>query len=365
MAIPVLAKVATAVASDEKLRNIVLGVLAGLLGLILGLVLTLVYILSTPITMLTSLITNPDILEVILEFKKEYQALMPNNSGGYGAGGSDIVKVALAEDGKASNVGGQTYWSWYGFTYRDEWCAMFVSWCADQCGYIESGVIPKFAYVPTGVEWFQERGQYQSRSSGYLPKPGDLIFVSWGGNGSYSHVGIVESCDGTYVNTIEGNTGETPGYYKIRRNEFTVNDLRITGYGTPKYPAASVGDEDLDWFYRCIEAEAENQPYDGKVGVAQCIIYSSQRKGESFKQVITSPNQYSCVSDGRIYEAIPSAETLQAGKEALEGKRVFPEGTEYFINYAAAEVSWWHQQQEFMGKIGDHSFYRAANYSGN
>ena len=28
------------------------------------------------------------------------------------------------------------YWSWYGFESRVEWCACFVSWCADQCGYI-------------------------------------------------------------------------------------------------------------------------------------------------------------------------------------------------------------------------------------
>jgi hypothetical protein len=365
MAIPAVVKAATVVVKDKKLRNIVLGIIAGFLGLILVLILMLVYILATPIMMLNSVITDSDILDVILDFKTEYQVLMPNSSGGYGMGGTDIVAVALAEDGKASNIAGQTYWRWYGFAYRDEWCAMFVSWCADQCGYIESGVIPKFAYVPAGAEWFKEKGQYQSRSSGYLPKPGDIVFISWGGNGSYSHVGIVESCDGTYVNTIEGNTGVTPGYYKIRRNEFTVNDLRITGYGTPDYPTTSIGDEDLDWFYRCIEAESGNQPYDGKVAVAQCIIFSSQRKGESLKDVICSPDQYSCVSDGRIYEVAPSAESIKAGDEALAGKLIFPKGTEYFINYEAAKVSWWHQQQEFMGKIGDHSFYRAANYAGN
>ena len=42
------------------------------------------------------------------------------------------------------NVGGAPYWSWYGFNSRVEWCACFVSWCADHCGYIESGIIPNF-----------------------------------------------------------------------------------------------------------------------------------------------------------------------------------------------------------------------------
>ena len=49
------------------------------------------------------------------------------------------------------NQGGQPYWSWYGFNSRVEWCACFVSWCADQCGYIESGLVPKFAGCVAGL----------------------------------------------------------------------------------------------------------------------------------------------------------------------------------------------------------------------
>ena len=48
----------------------------------------------------------------------------------YGVYGADdqIVQVALTQVG---NVGGEPYWSWYGFGSRVEWCACFVSWCAD------------------------------------------------------------------------------------------------------------------------------------------------------------------------------------------------------------------------------------------
>lgn len=84
----------------------------------------------------------------------------------YGIRYSDdqIVTVALSQVG---NVGGEPYWSWYGFGSRVEWygfgsrvewCACFVSWCADQCGYIETGVCPKFAGCENGVQWFRERG---------------------------------------------------------------------------------------------------------------------------------------------------------------------------------------------------------------
>lgn len=75
----------------------------------------------------------------------------------YSIGYSDgqIVSVALSQVG---NIGGQPYWSWYGFDSRVEWCACFVPWCANECGYIEAGVIPKYAGCVQGSEWFKERG---------------------------------------------------------------------------------------------------------------------------------------------------------------------------------------------------------------
>lgn len=85
---------------------------------------------------------------------------------GSSVGSNDIVKVALEQVG---NVGGQPYWSWYGYQSRVEWCACFVSWCANECGYIESGIIPKFAGCDAeGVAWFRTCGLWKER--GYSPK---------------------------------------------------------------------------------------------------------------------------------------------------------------------------------------------------
>lgn len=139
-----------------------------------------------------------------------------------GGGSDDIVAVALSQVG---NVGGQPYWSWYGFNSRVEWCACFVSWCGEQCGYIESGMIPKHSYCPTGVEWFRSRGQWQDRNS--IPAPGSIIYFDWGGDGVADHVGIVESCDGNIVYTIEGNANNA-----CKRLSYAVGDRRILGYGT-------------------------------------------------------------------------------------------------------------------------------------
>lgn len=88
-----------------------------------------------------------DMLHQLLEEKNDplWQSVLY----GVGQGSGDMVEVAASQVG---NVGGQPYWSWYGFDGRVEWCACFVNWCANECGYIEDGSVPKFAYRPWGVQ---------------------------------------------------------------------------------------------------------------------------------------------------------------------------------------------------------------------
>lgn len=143
-------------------------------------------------------------------------------------GNGQIVTVAKAQIG---NEGGQKFWSWYGFSQREEWCACFVSWCADQCGLISSGAVPKFALCSEGVSWFQDRQHWQGNSA--TPAPGSIIFFDWpdsGGNrdGISDHVGIVEKCENGIVYTIEGNSGD-----RCKQNSYPVGYASILGYGIP------------------------------------------------------------------------------------------------------------------------------------
>ncbi len=140
-------------------------------------------------------------------------------------GNQAIVEVALTQLG---NEGGQPYWSWYGFGGRVEWCACFASWCADQCGYLESGIIPKFSLCSDGVNWFKGKGQWQDKN--YEPQAGDLIFFDWGSNGSIDHVGIVEKCENGTVYTVEGNSGDA-----CKQRSYPVGSGSIYGYGCPNY----------------------------------------------------------------------------------------------------------------------------------
>lgn len=148
------------------------------------------------------------------------------------AGQSDDMIVAVAQS-QIGNVGGEPYWSWYGFSERVDWCACFVSWCANECGYIENGIIPKFASCAIGVNWFQSRGQWTDGSA--EPVPGMIIFFDWdeeitGQDGRPNHVGIVEKVENGIVYTIEGNSDDT-----CRRRSYSVGHYEIFGYGVPDY----------------------------------------------------------------------------------------------------------------------------------
>lgn len=154
---------------------------------------------------------------------EEYDGLWNELLYGIAGGSGDLVAVALSQVGQ---VGGEPCWSWYGFGSRVEWCACFVSWCADQCGLLDSGAVPKFAGVGTGVQWFQSRGQWLDGSA--TPEPGMVIFFQWYGSDSLiaDHVGIVERVEDGRIYTIEGNSDNM-----VRQNSYPVGYGEIKGYG--------------------------------------------------------------------------------------------------------------------------------------
>ena len=134
-------------------------------------------------------------------------------------GNQAVVDIAKSQVG---NVGGQPYWSWYGFSSRVEWCACFVSWCYGQMGLSE----PRFAACQSqGIPWFQSHGQWGGRDYANIA-PGDAIFFDWDMDGSADHVGIVVGTDGSRVYTVEGNSGDA---CKIKSYSLTYECIK--GYG--------------------------------------------------------------------------------------------------------------------------------------
>ena len=136
-----------------------------------------------------------------------------------------IVETALKEVGKT----GETYWNWYGFNHRVEWCCVFVSWVANENKVLNTK-IPKFIWVKKGVDYYKAKDQLKKPRE-YTPLPGDIIFFDWNNNVVIDHVGIVEKVENGYVYTIEGNVN----YLYVKEKKYKLNSSYIYAYGVPDY----------------------------------------------------------------------------------------------------------------------------------
>ena len=136
-----------------------------------------------------------------------------------------MVKTAQEQVGNT----GETYWEWYGFKHRVEWCCVFVSWLAHENNVLNKAV-PKFIWVKKGVDFYRDRGWLKYPSE-YTPIPGDIIFYNWNSNSVIDHVGIVEKVENGYVYAIEGNVN----YKNVARRKSKLTSPYIYAYGVPEY----------------------------------------------------------------------------------------------------------------------------------
>lgn len=151
-----------------------------------------------------------------------------------------IVDVALSQEGTTEATGNNDvkYNDWYygrhvsGGSYP--WCAVFVSWCANQAGCLNA-IGGKTASVSTLYTYFKNKGLFQPKGNGYRPKAGDILIQKSGGA---SHTGIVYASDASKFYTIEGNTSN--GVYK---RSYSYSDSKLTGFGTPNYDGSAMTGE--------------------------------------------------------------------------------------------------------------------------
>ena len=147
-----------------------------------------------------------------------------------------ILEIARSQIGakespaKSDNVKYNT--AYYGREVSDgkhPWCAVFVWWVFREAGapelYYGGG---ETAYCPTLMSLHKKQKVTDYR-------PGDIVFFNFSGRSSAGHVGICESWDGTYITTIDGNTGsasEDNGGAVLRRRR---HKKFIVGAYRPEY----------------------------------------------------------------------------------------------------------------------------------
>jgi hypothetical protein len=102
---------------------------------------------------------------------------------------------------KTANAGENNwtkYGEWFGLNgnYIDQngelheapWCAMYVDWCADDADmpvdlvpHAKNDENKKYYFASTGnyINWYKDHERYMTSKTGYIPRPGDLIFYEW------------------------------------------------------------------------------------------------------------------------------------------------------------------------------------------
>ncbi len=173
----------------------------------------------------------------------------------------DIVNVAISQLGyhegnSRADFGGLNYsgtgnYVEYNHANRETldgggsyyWCASFVTFCARQAGIPTSTVINSVS-CDNFVVSFKKASRYKTRSSGYKPIAGDLIFFLYADSDrTYaSHVGIVVGVKGGKVYTVEGNTTRDMVNYR----SYSLTNANIAGYGVPAYKGTTGNYSDIE-----------------------------------------------------------------------------------------------------------------------
>ena len=181
----------------------------------------------------------------------------------------DIVNVALSQVGyhegsSGSDLSGNSsssanyteYGRWFG--QQSNWCAIFISWCANQAG-ISTSVVKKNAVASgNSCQFGEKKYSFGSRN----PQPGDILYVQNDSDSSGDHVGLAYKVDDTYIYAVEGNFGNkvaTIKYYKDTGRQTYYSSTKILFYGVPDYstgnavsntapttPAVEKGDVNID-----------------------------------------------------------------------------------------------------------------------
>lgn len=163
-----------------------------------------------------------------------------------------LLPIAMSQLGQ----NGSKYQNWAGIPGQD-WCAAFVSWCADQAGYnlvdfttvtSDPNDFPFYLAVGRGARWFNWNNRLQySRAHGgnYTPNPGDIIFFDWNGETDLVelwHTGIVKSVSNGRIYTVEGNNRGGVGVSLVREDDYPETDSRVICFGMMNGTALTVTD---------------------------------------------------------------------------------------------------------------------------
>ncbi|WP_167577465.1 stalk domain-containing protein [Ammoniphilus sp. YIM 78166] len=115
-------------------------------------------------------------------------------------------------------------------------------------------------------------------------------------------------------------------------------------------------ESDVYWLAKLVEAEAADEPYEGKVAVAAVVLNRTQSVffPKTIKSVIFESSQFTPVQTKRIFKMDPKPETVRAVEEAMAGGDP-TKGALYFYNPRKTNNRFLHSRTITM-TIGNHRF---------
>ncbi|MEE1057140.1 MAG: N-acetylmuramoyl-L-alanine amidase [Acutalibacteraceae bacterium] len=152
---------------------------------------------------------------------------------------SDLTKIAKSEIGN----NGSKYRKWFYNRTEDyygvNWCAVFISWLFNQVGGIDKYVV-KTDGAGTVARYSDGKYGKWYEPNQITPREGDIVMFRWGGTYTdkyhSDHLGYVYSADGTYIYTIEGNTGSNNAdTSSVMYKSYSLSNSVINGYYRPNY----------------------------------------------------------------------------------------------------------------------------------
>lgn len=107
-------------------------------------------------------------------------------------------------------------------------------------------------------------------------------------------------------------------------------------------------------------AEAEGEPYKGKVAVANVVLnrLRSANFPDTIYKVIYQKSQFSPVANGRLNRVKPNDDSIKAVNAALSGVKEVPDNTYFFLSLKLAQDLTVHHTQTYVKTIGNHTFYK-------
>lgn len=114
---------------------------------------------------------------------------------------------------------------------------------------------------------------------------------------------------------------------------------------------------------KMVMAESEDEPYLGKIAVANVILnrVNSKLYPNTMRKVLFQRRQFSPIGDKRFFRVKPNKNCIKAVNEVLDGKKVVFNNVYYFVDKRNATDLYIPRHCRFVKRIGNHWFYKNKN----